>query len=92
MTYRPYIGDLIEHPFMGGDVRIEVSEVPDDQPLAETDGLYMVLDQYGDQHFVELDADTWVAVNDETLINTMSDDGFNRWQEYLDGVGQRASI
>jgi hypothetical protein len=92
MSQKPYIGDIIEHPFMGGDVRIEVSEVPDDQPLAETDGLYMILDQYGDQHFVELDADTWVAVNEDTLINMLTDDGFNRWQQYLDRAGQSASI
>lgn len=92
MTDRPYIGDIIEHPFMGGDVRIEVAEVSDDQPLAETDGLYMILDQYGEQHFVELDADTWIAVNEDTLINSMSYEGFTRWQEYVNRVGQSASI
>lgn len=88
MPSKPYIGDLVEHPFMGEDARIEISEVPDDQPLVETDGMHVIIDQYGEQHIIELDGDTWVTSSTDAL----SDDGFDRWQEYLDRAGQSASF
>jgi len=58
---RPYPGDRIEMPSMGDDVNIQVRHVPDEQPHAG-DGVYSIVDQYGETHQVERDGDTWTTV------------------------------
>lgn len=58
---RPCPGDRIEMAFMGDDVNIRVRSVPDEQPRAD-EGVYSIVDQYGETHQVELDGDTWTTV------------------------------
>jgi hypothetical protein len=88
MADRPTRGDVIEHPFLGGDVRIEVSQVPEGQPLVDTDGIHIIIDQYGEQHLVEQDGDTWVVGSEDSL----SEEGFDRWVEFQNGASMRASL
>lgn len=57
---RPYPGDRIEMLCMGDDVNIQVRLVPDEQPHAD-DGVYSIVDQYGETHQVERDGDTWTT-------------------------------
>ena len=57
---RPCPGDEIVMPSMGDDVHIQVARVPDEQPRSG-EGIYAIVDQYGDTHEVELDGDTWVT-------------------------------
>ena len=57
----PFSGDELVMPSMGDDVRIEIRTVPDDQPLAE-EGVFTIVDQYGDHHQVESDAGRWVTI------------------------------
>lgn len=57
---RPYPGDQVLMPCMGDDVQIRVRAVPDEQPRSG-DGVYAIVDQYGETHEVELDGDTWVT-------------------------------
>ena len=47
---------------MGDDVRIIVAEVADAQPLSDTDDVFIIVDQYGEEHLTEMDGDTWVPV------------------------------
>jgi len=82
MTSNPYVGDIIEHPALGDDVRIEVSEIPQEQPVLETDGLHVIIDQYGETHLVELDGETWIA----TGTHVLSDEGFDRWTSFQSAV------
>jgi hypothetical protein len=58
---RPCPDDRIEMPCMGDDVNIRVRHVPEEQPHA-ADGVYTIVDQYGEAHQVELDGDTWTTV------------------------------
>jgi hypothetical protein len=58
---RPYPGDRIEMACMGEDVDIQVCRVPDEQPRVD-EGIYAIVDQYGETHEVELDGDTWSTV------------------------------
>jgi hypothetical protein len=58
----PQIGDRIEQAIMGADTDITVEDVPDHQPHADL-GIYVIVDQYGERHYVEQDAETWVTVN-----------------------------
>ncbi|QAY80340.1 hypothetical protein [Sphingosinicella sp. BN140058] len=55
-------GAIVEQDFSGADARIEISSVPEEQPL-RTAGIWTIVDQYDDRHLVELNCDTWVAVN-----------------------------
>lgn len=57
----PYPGDRIEMPFMGSDVVIRVSGVPEEQPRSG-EGVFTIVDQYDEIHQVELDGETWVTV------------------------------
>jgi hypothetical protein len=62
---------------MGDDVFIEVSEIPEHQPLVETDSCFIVVDQYGDEHIAQLDGDDWATTNQDEL----SPEGLDRWLE-----------
>lgn len=64
---KPAIGDEIFMKIMGGDVYIEVTAVSDQQPLYETDGVYIVTDQYGEDHLVEMDGNDWVVAAEDSL-------------------------
>jgi len=57
----PYPGDRIEMPFMGSDVVIRVSGVPEEQPRSG-EGVFTIVDQYDETHQVELDGETWITV------------------------------
>lgn len=73
---RPNIGDTVVMSFMGADANIEIDDVPDEQPLVETDSAYIIVDQYGDEHIVE------VAGNDDwsTLpYDSLSAEGQELW-------------
>lgn len=59
---RPYPGDPVLMPCMGDDVRIRVGSVADEQPRLD-EGVFAVLDQYGERHEIEMDADSWVTVS-----------------------------
>ena len=63
MQDKPAPGDRVHMPSMGDDVRIEVTEVPAEQPLVATDGCYVVEDQYGGTHLVEADGGDWVTAS-----------------------------
>lgn len=57
----PEIGDVIDMPMMGDDVRIEVAEILTDQPEWENNGILAIVDQYGETHRVEKDGESWVV-------------------------------
>lgn len=57
----PDIGDVIDMPMMGDDVRIEVAEIPGDQPEWENNGILAIVDQYGETHRVEKDGEIWIV-------------------------------
>ncbi len=71
----PSVGDKVFMSAMADDVQIEIAEVPEDQPLAEADGYYFIIDQYGEEHMVEMDGDSWVT----GTIDALSPEGFDRW-------------
>lgn len=77
MSERPYPGDTVEMAAMGDDVRIEIKEVFEEQPLVRTDGVFIVADQYGDEHLVEKNGDDWTT----TTSDALSDEGFDLWAE-----------
>lgn len=81
MTERPSVGDEVTMGIMGGDARILVAEIEDQQPLVDTDGVFIIIDQYGEEHLVEMDGDTWVATNCDAL----SPNGLTIWGLYLQG-------
>lgn len=60
------VGQEIEMPFMGGDACIIVTRIPNDQPAKE-DGVWRIYDQYGEEHWVEQDGETFVTVNESAL-------------------------
>ena len=64
---RPEIGDIVEMSSMGADVRIEICDIPDDQPRA-AEGVWNVVDQYQETHRVELDGETWVTINENMVV------------------------
>jgi hypothetical protein len=67
MSNRPDVGDRIEMPFMGSDADIEVRSIMDVQPLEADYGIVRVEDQYGEEHLVEQDADTWTTLSTDAL-------------------------
>lgn len=69
------IGDTVLMPFMGADVEMRVTDIPEDQPFMETDDVMMVVDQYGDEHLVENDGEFWVTFNPVML----SPEGYDVW-------------
>ncbi len=75
MTEPPSVGDEVTMGIMGGDARILVAEIEDQQPLVDTDGVFIIIDQYGEEHLVEMDGDTWVA----TSCDALSPDGLTVW-------------
>lgn len=77
MESRPSVGDQVIMSAMGDDVQIEVVDVLEDQPLAETDGYYFIIDQYGEEHMVEMDGESWITGN----LDALSPEGFDRWLE-----------
>ena len=79
MTEPPSVGDEVTMGIMGGDARILVAEIEDQQPLVDTDGVFIIIDQYGEEHLVEMDGDTWVA----TSCDALSPDGLTVWGLYL---------
>lgn len=80
MSQRPSIGDIVEMAMMGDDAHIEVADVSEVQPLFETDGIFIIIDQYGDEHLIELDGDSWVTTTDDAL----SPDGLDQWLNYVE--------
>jgi len=95
---RPTPGDEVYMPSMGDDVYIEISEVPEEQPLLKTDGCFIVKDQYGETHLVEegdayseADVDdteynngsgSWTSINFQAL----SDEGVLAWASYREAA------
>lgn len=79
MTERPSVGDAVTMGMMGSDVRILVAEIEDQQPLVDTDGVFIIIDQYGEEHLVEMDGDSWIA----TSCDALSPDGLTLWGLYL---------
>lgn len=61
ITVAPRVGDRAVMPF-DGDVVIEITNVACQQPHLD-EGWWVIHDQYGEEHLVELDADSWVTVN-----------------------------
>lgn len=55
----PCVHDDIE--MQGSECLIEVAEVPEDQPRAN-EGVYAVIDQYGETHQVESNGELWVVL------------------------------
>lgn len=55
----PEFGDEVE--MKGVDTVIEIAEVPDDQPEAG-EGIYSIVDQYGETHRVEWEDGRWMVV------------------------------
>jgi hypothetical protein len=80
MSERPSPGDEVKMAMMGDDVHIEVADVIGVQPLAETDGVFIIIDQYGDEHLVEMDGDSWVTTN----CNALSPEGVTLWLGYCE--------
>ena len=54
----PSIGDDVE--FEGTDTIVEVAEVPQEQPRAY-EGIYTIIDQYGETHMVSSNGEIWVV-------------------------------
>ena len=75
MSDRPIPGSRIEMPFMGDDVDIIADQVPEEQPL-EKFGILFILDQYGEEHLVQKDADTWIT----TSIDELDDEAFEIYE------------
>ena len=67
MTMRPTVGDQVFMPAMGDDVCIEIADVLIEQPLVDRDGCFIVSDQYGEEHLIEMDADSWVTTSSDAL-------------------------
>ena len=65
-TTTPRVGDRAVMPF-DGDVVIEIANVPAQQPHVAEEGQWIIHDQYGEEHLVELDAGSWVTVNPWSL-------------------------
>lgn len=82
MSSKPEIGDVVEHPFLGSDANIEIAQIPRDQPVLETDGMYVIVDQYGENHLVDLDGDAWIVSNPEAL----SPEGADLWDTFIDNA------
>lgn len=80
MSNIPVVGDRVLMPFMGDDVYIEVNEVPENQPLSESEEIYAFVDQYGDLQLAEWEADYWITVNPGDL----SPVSYDVWEEYRD--------
>ena len=55
----PSIGDDIEMD--GVECEIEIAEIPQDQPRAK-DGIYAIVDQYGETHQVESNGEVWTVI------------------------------
>lgn len=55
----PSIGDDIE--MEGVECEIEIADVPQDQPRAK-DGIYAIVDQYGETHQVESNGEVWTVI------------------------------
>jgi len=64
---------------MGSDVRILIAQIEDQQPLVDTDGVFIIIDQYGEEHLVEMDGDTWAT----TSCDALSPNGLTTWGLYL---------
>lgn len=80
MSERPSVGDVVEMSMMGDDVNIEIADVGANQPVAETDDVYVITDQYGEEHLVEMDGDSWVTITSDALTPA----GQDAWLNYLD--------
>jgi len=80
MATRPTVGDQVLMVFMGDDAFVEVSEVPEHQPLVETDECFIIVDQYGEEHLAQIDGDDWVTLNSDEL----SAAGSQRWLEHIE--------
>jgi hypothetical protein len=74
-------GTSIEMAFSPADVEITVQSVPDVQPYAESDGIWLVVDQYDEEHMVQLDGDTWVTTSHHELTAR----GTEIWIEVQEG-------
>lgn len=61
----PQVGDLIEQPCNGSDVRIEVADVPPVVGVPLHSGVWAITDQYGERHYVELDGEMWITVPED---------------------------
>jgi len=80
------VGDTVLMPFMGDDVEIRVSLIPDEQPFLETDGAILMVDQYGDEHLVENDGASWVTFNPVML----SPEGYDLWSSRIEARETRS--
>lgn len=69
------VGDTVLMAFMGGDIEIKVSGIPEEQPFLETDGALLIVDQYDDEHLIECDGEFWVTFNPAML----SPEGYDIW-------------
>ncbi|MBK1666583.1 hypothetical protein CKO28_00815 [Rhodovibrio sodomensis] len=63
----PKIGDVIRFD-QASDAHITVEQVPSLQ-IYYVDGVYTVIDQYGEEHFVEHDGDGWSVVVDTQSLD-----------------------
>ena len=55
----PSIGDDVE--MEGVECEIEIAQVPQEQPRAR-EGIYAIIDQYGETHQVESNGEVWVVL------------------------------
>lgn len=77
---RPYVGDEVRMGIMGDDVAILIADVLEDQPLVDTDSAFIISDQYGDEHIIELDGDEWSTITDDHL----SAEGQQAWFDRIE--------
>ena len=61
ITEHPRPGDRAWMPFDGSAV-IEITNVAGQQPHLDREW-WVVHDQYGEEHIIELDGDSWITVN-----------------------------
>ncbi len=64
---KPRVGDNVAMA-SNDEVSIEISSVPDEQPYADQ-GIWIVVDQYDEEHFVEEDGQNgWLTLNPSSDI------------------------
>ncbi len=87
MEIRPKVGDTV---LMGidDDVQIEICEVPEFQPFVSTDELFIIIDQYGEEHLVKRSDDDWLTKS----VDTLSPEGFMRWLERADNAKSQSPL